>query len=116
MVLDLATLPKAHLHVHFTGSMRVDTVVDLGEQHGIPVPASVRTQELPDLTPDARGWFRFQRIYDAARAVVRSESDMRRIVAEAAEDDRAEGRRGLSCKSTRRRTRRTSGASRRHSR
>ncbi|GAB3558169.1 adenosine deaminase [Spelaeicoccus albus] len=89
--MDLATLPKAHLHVHFTGSMRVDTVVDLGEQHGIPVPASVRTQELPDLTPDARGWFRFQRIYDAARAVVRSESDMRRIVAEAAEDDRAEG-------------------------
>lgn len=91
MVLDLSALPKAHLHVHFTGSMRVGTVIDLGEQHGIRVPESVRTQELPDLTPDARGWFRFQRIYDAARTVVRSEADMRRIVAEAAEDDRAEG-------------------------
>lgn len=91
MVLDLAALPKAHLHLHFTGSMRVSTVVDLGNQHGIRVPGSVLTQELPDLTPDERGWFRFQRIYDAARAVVRSEADMRRIVAEAAEDDKVEG-------------------------
>lgn len=91
MVLDLAALPKAHLHLHFTGSMRVETVVDLGNRHGIRVPGSVLAQELPDLTPDERGWFRFQRIYDAARAVVRGESDMRRIVAEAAADDRAEG-------------------------
>ena len=44
---------------------------------------------------DARGWFRFQRSYDAARALVRSEAAMRRIVAEAAEDDAAEGSRRL---------------------
>ena len=40
---------------------------------------------------DERGWFRFQRLYDAARACVTSEADMRRIVAEAAADDAAEG-------------------------
>lgn len=38
-----------------------------------------------------RGWFRFQRLYDAARQVVRTEAVMRRIVREAAEDDAAEG-------------------------
>ncbi|HMO11864.1 MAG TPA: adenosine deaminase, partial [Actinotalea sp.] len=40
---------------------------------------------------DERGWFRFQRLYDAARSCVRTEADLRRIVAEAAEDDAAEG-------------------------
>ena len=44
---------------------------------------------------DERGWFRFQRLYDAARACVRGEDDMRRIVREAAEDDAAEGSRWL---------------------
>ena len=40
---------------------------------------------------DERGWFRFQRLYDAARSVVRSEADVRRLVREAAEDDAREG-------------------------
>lgn len=40
---------------------------------------------------DERGWFRFQRLYDAARACVRDESDLRRLVREAAEDDASEG-------------------------
>jgi adenosine deaminase len=44
---------------------------------------------------DERGWFRFQRLYDMARACVRDESDMRRIVREAAVDDAAEGSRWL---------------------
>ncbi|WGW10926.1 adenosine deaminase [Saxibacter everestensis] len=92
---DLRLLPKAHLHLHFTGSMRLATVLDLAERHGIRLPGSLRTQHMPDLSPDERGWFRFQRLYDAARSVVRGESDMRRIIAEAAEDDRAEGSRWL---------------------
>ena len=44
---------------------------------------------------DERGWFRFQRLYDAARHCVRGEADMRRIVREAALDDGAEGSRWL---------------------
>src|SRR5699024_10266267 len=43
------------------------------------------------LPANERGWFRFQRLYDSARAVVRSEEAMRRIVTEAAEADAAEG-------------------------
>ncbi len=95
MERSLADLPKAHLHLHFTGSMRPSTLLDLAAKHGIRLPASLVSHRLPELTPDERGWFRFQRLYDAARACVRDEADMRRIVLEAAEDDAAEGSRWL---------------------
>ncbi|MFN0284614.1 MAG: adenosine deaminase [Kineosporiaceae bacterium] len=84
-------LPKAHLHLHFTGSMRPSTLKELAAKHGIRLPESLREQHLLRLTPDERGWFRFQRLYDAARACVRDAADMRRIVLEAAQDDAAEG-------------------------
>ncbi|MGO0575261.1 adenosine deaminase [Ornithinimicrobium panacihumi] len=89
-------LPKAHLHLHFTGSMRVQTVRDLADKHGMRLPAAFTSQWPPRLSGhDERGWFRFQRLYDAARACVRDEADMRRIVREAAQDDAAEGSRWL---------------------
>ncbi|WP_165217474.1 adenosine deaminase [Schaalia sp. ZJ1691] len=88
---DPSTLPKAHLHLHFTGAMRPQTLIELAEDAGIRLP-----QHLVELDPlkvpaDGRGWFRFQRSYDAARHLVRSEEVMRRIVREAAEDDAREG-------------------------
>ncbi len=93
---DLRALPKAHLHLHFTGSMRVSTVREMAEQHGMRLPPAFTTRWPPELSGmDERGWFRFQRLYDAARACVRGEADMRRIVREAAEDDAAEGSRWL---------------------
>jgi adenosine deaminase len=88
---SIAALPKAHLHLHFTGSMRPSTLADLAAKHRIRLPESLREQHLLRLTPDERGWFRFQRLYDAARACVRDADDMRRIVLEAAQDDAAEG-------------------------
>lgn len=84
-------LPKAHLHLHFTGSMRSQTLKDLADKHGIRLPETLREHHLLRLTPDERGWFRFQRMYDAARQCVRDADDMRRIVIEAAQDDAAEG-------------------------
>ncbi len=93
---DLRALPKAHLHLHFTGSMRVSTVREMAERHGMRLPPAFTTRWPPELSGmDERGWFRFQRLYDAARACVRGEADMRRIVREAAEDDAAEGSRWL---------------------
>lgn len=88
---DVRTLPKAHLHLHFTGSMRMTTLHDLADKHGIRLPVTLREAHLVRLSPDERGWFRFQRLYDAARACVRDADDMRRIVLEAAQDDAAEG-------------------------
>ncbi len=88
---ELTSLPKAHLHLHFTGSMRPDTLVEMADARGVALPSALRENRGLHLTSDARGWFRFQRLYDAARSVVRDEHAMRRIVHEAAEDDAAEG-------------------------
>lgn len=92
---DLQTLPKAHLHLHFAGSMRHSTLLDLAEQHGVNLPQSLKSLELPPLDNSARGWFRFQHLYEASRAVIRSPADMQRVVLEAAQDDAAEGSRWL---------------------
>lgn len=93
---DLPALPKAHLHLHFTGSMRPTTVREMAAEHGMRLPAALQ-DDVPSAfdTSEERGWFRFQRLYDAARHCVRGEADMRRIVREAALDDGAEGSRWL---------------------
>jgi len=89
-------LPKAHLHLHFTGSMRPATLVALADKHRVRLPDALTKSWPPTLSAvDERGWFRFQRLYDMARACVRDEADMRRIVREAAQDDAVEGSRWL---------------------
>ena len=92
MVRPLAQLPKAHLHLHFTGSMRHSTLVDLAGRHGVHLPDALVSQWPPQLSAaDERGWFRFQRLYDIARSVVRTEADVARLLLEAAQDERADG-------------------------
>jgi adenosine deaminase len=89
-------LPKAHLHLHFTGSMRHATVLELAAEQGVVLPDALTTGWPPELSAaDERGWFRFQRLYDVARSVLRTEQHVRRLVREAAEDDAAEGSRWL---------------------
>lgn len=96
MTRPVHELPKAHLHLHFTGSMRIETLRELAQQHGLALPAALTRNWPPQLSArDERGWFRFQRLYDAARACVQGEADLRRIVREAAQDDVAEGSRWL---------------------
>src|SRR5271169_4899120 len=92
MPRPINALPKAHLHLHFTGSMRHSTLVDLAAQHGIHLPEALAEDWPPELSAaDERGWFRFQRLYDIARSALRTEADVRRLVAEAASDEHAEG-------------------------
>ncbi|GAB2452003.1 adenosine deaminase [Xylanimonas ulmi] len=88
---DLTRLPKAHLHLHFTGSMSVPTLREIAATRGVRVPPALLDGDPLRVPATQRGWFRFQRLYDAARACVRSEGDMRRIVDEAAAADAAEG-------------------------
>jgi adenosine deaminase len=96
MARSLAALPKAHLHLHFTGSMRHATLVELAAAHRIHLPEALVSEWPPQLSAaDERGWFRFQRLYDIARSVVRTESDIRRLLAEAAHDEHADGSRWL---------------------
>ena len=88
----LADLPKAHLHLHFTGAMRHSTLVDLALEHRVHLPEALVADWPPRLSgTDERGWFRFQRLYDIARSVIRTEADVRRLILETAQDERDEG-------------------------
>ncbi len=89
---DLRQLPKGHLHLHFTGSMRHATLVELAARDGVHLPDALVRDWPPQLSAaDEKGWFRFQRLYDVARSVLRTPDDVRRLVLEAAEDDVADG-------------------------
>ena len=92
MPRPIAALPKAHLHLHFTGSMRHGTLVELAALHRVNLPEALAADWPPQLSgADERGWFRFQRLYDIARSVLRTEADVRRLLTEAAADEQAEG-------------------------
>jgi len=92
MARPLAALPKAHLHLHFTGSMRHATLVELARERGVHLPDALASGWPPQLKgTDERGWFRFQRLYDIARSVLREPADVFRLLAETAADERAEG-------------------------
>ncbi|GGQ03811.1 adenosine deaminase [Streptosporangium pseudovulgare] len=96
MARPLRALPKAHLHLHFTGSMRHTTLVELARGHGLHLPDALAQDWPPKLrATDERGWFRFQRLYDIARSVLQREDDVYRLLREAAEDEAAEGSRWL---------------------
>jgi adenosine deaminase len=92
MARPLDALPKAHLHLHFTGAMRHATLVELAGEHGIHLPEALLADWPPTLRgTDERGWFRFQRLYDIARSVIRTHANVRRLLLEAAQDEQQEG-------------------------
>ncbi|WP_309054292.1 adenosine deaminase [Streptomyces sp.] len=89
---DITLLPKAHLHLHFTGSMRPSTLLELADKYGVHLPEALGGGTHPRLrATDERGWFRFQRLYDIARSCLREPEDIRRLVREAAEEDVRDG-------------------------
>ena len=71
--------------------MRPATMVDMARAQGVRLPPHLLHIDAASMPADGRGWFRFQRAYDSARHLVRSEAAMRRLIREAAEDDAAEG-------------------------
>ncbi|WP_419997189.1 adenosine deaminase [Streptomyces boninensis] len=92
MARDVHLLPKAHLHLHFTGSMRPSTLLELADRYGVHLPEALKGGEPPRLrATDERGWFRFQRLYDIARSCLRSPEDIHRLLLETAQEDAADG-------------------------
>ena len=76
--------------------MRHATLLELAERDGHRLPDALVEDWPPQLSAaDEKGWFRFQRLYDVARSVLRTEDDVRRLVREAAEDDKRDGGRWL---------------------
>jgi adenosine deaminase len=89
-VRDLAQLPKAHLHLHLAGAMRRATLLELAAEQGRRLPPELVDPAGARLDVTARrGWSRFQRLYDAARDVITGPAEVRRLVQEIAEDERA---------------------------
>ncbi|NGN63849.1 adenosine deaminase [Streptomyces sp. A7024] len=92
MARDVHLLPKAHLHLHFTGSMRPSTLLELADRYGVHLPDALKGGEPPRLrATDERGWFRFQRLYDIARSCLRTPEDIHRLLLESAQEDAADG-------------------------
>lgn len=75
--------------------MRIQTLRELAVEGNLRLPDNLTDDVALQVPADQRGWFRFQRAYDTARKVVRSELAMRRIVREAAEDEAREGSKRL---------------------
>jgi adenosine deaminase len=73
---DLRTLPKAHLHLHLEGGMRMATLVELADRYGIPLPP----------VGSYTSFTEFAALYEAACAVLRTHDDLRRLAREAVED------------------------------
>ncbi|TYB52739.1 adenosine deaminase [Nonomuraea sp. PA05] len=96
MLRPLHALPKAHLHLHFTGSMRHSTLIELAREQGLTLPDALEQDWPPKLrATDERGWFRFQRLYDIARSVLTRPEYVYRLMRETAEDEVAAGSRWL---------------------
>lgn len=97
---NLVALPKAHLHLHFTGSLTVERLKYMAHAHHMHLDDELINQQPLRVPADRRGWYRFQRLYDMARRCVASERDIRTIVDDAARIDAEEGSRILEMQVT----------------
>lgn len=81
MSRDLVALPKPHLHLHFEATVRPDTLADLADAAGRPVPATRRW----------RGFTEFAAAYGELIDLIRQPADLTRLMHELAEDQAAQG-------------------------
>ena len=83
---DLVALPKAELHVHLEGSLRVDTVRDLAARTGLPVPTGLGLDGWR-----FAGFDDFIAQYTSMCALLSRPEDFRRLAYEFCEDEARNG-------------------------
>jgi adenosine deaminase len=85
---EYRNLPKAELHRHLEGSLRLDTMLDVARKHGMTVPASVvnlsRLVQVQDQEPQT--FENFLGKFNTLRMFYRSPEVIDRITREAIED------------------------------
>lgn len=79
--LEIESLPKAELHIHFEASLRPDTAREWSQRYGRPMPSEGPFSGLGD----------FVVAYEGARDLIGSLDDVRRAAAELVVDASAQG-------------------------
>lgn len=83
---DLRTLPKAELHVHLEGAMRIPTVLELADRNGVSLPAGLHSEQWR-----FDGFLDFIDQYIALCGLMTELDDFRRLGVEVTQDLAANG-------------------------
>src|SRR5689334_9131341 len=81
-------LPKTDLHVHLDGSLRLDTIIDLAQQHSIELPSTdpATLRQTMNLGQNCGSLVEYLKAFDVTLRVMQHEDALYRVAYELAED------------------------------